>query len=319
MRWGAKIVLAGVLADRSFGPMGTFAWALVALASAIVAALSWRGPRVGAWAIVAEELEKPNVARETIINAVAAAHACAVAASNRSLSNARSQSRQKVSKAAASISTCVRDTRAVLRHALDDAAQRKFLGEHVDSEVMDGFLDDCRNVALKFFDVPYAVRILNELGWTENQDDVSRPYALQLLNEIEAMHSLDRRVVEDGLRLMADQPSNVSALKVFSTIAGSLEAPSAAEFREYAGDLNITYVSDVAGIWRRSGLRPARSHLVENPDHRSWFHHFVELVLRDHLDLDPRRPGAVPENRYEWLISDEDLKTVISADSEKRP
>ena len=48
----AFAVAAGVLADRSLGPMGTFAWALVALASAIVAALAWRVPRVVAWAIV---------------------------------------------------------------------------------------------------------------------------------------------------------------------------------------------------------------------------------------------------------------------------
>src|SRR5947209_4229694 len=44
---------AGVLADRALGPMGTSAWALVALASAVVAALAWRSPRAGAWAIVA--------------------------------------------------------------------------------------------------------------------------------------------------------------------------------------------------------------------------------------------------------------------------
>ena len=44
---------AGVLADRALGPMGTTAWALVALASAVIAAAAWRSPRVVAWAIVA--------------------------------------------------------------------------------------------------------------------------------------------------------------------------------------------------------------------------------------------------------------------------
>ena len=45
--------VAGVLADRFVGPTGTFAWSVVALISAGVAALAWRSPGVGAWAIVA--------------------------------------------------------------------------------------------------------------------------------------------------------------------------------------------------------------------------------------------------------------------------
>ncbi len=44
---------AGVVTDRFVEPLGTFAWAIVALAASGVAALAWRAPRLGAWAIVA--------------------------------------------------------------------------------------------------------------------------------------------------------------------------------------------------------------------------------------------------------------------------
>ena len=203
-----------------------------------------------AWEIVADELDKPEIAKEIVIESVKAAHACAVAAYDRSLSNARSQSRLKVSKATASISTCIRDTRAALRRALNDAAQRNFVGDHVDAEVMVGFLNDCRDATLKFSNLPYAARILNELGWTENQDDVSQPPTLQLINEFEAMHPLDRGAIEDSLKaLLKDQSASVSALNIFSMISDSLEVPSAAEYREYVGDLNIT-MSQKSGVDR---------------------------------------------------------------------
>jgi hypothetical protein len=268
--------------------------------------------------IIAKELGRPDVARKIVKIAVTKADACAVAFSNRSLSNARGQSRQKVSKAATRISICIRYTRAALRHKLNEAAQSNFVGDRVDLEVIAGFLNECRDEALKFTNERYAVRMLNELGWTESQDDGSLPTTLHLINEFEAMHPMDREAVEDDLRkLVTDQSSSLQAWSVFDMIAHSLGVPSVAEFREGARDLIVTYVSEVAKVWRESGLTSRRSHLLGNPDHRSWLHHFLELVLRDHFDLSPRRPKTVPENRYEWLISDEDLKTVMAADSEK--
>ena len=44
---------AGVVADRLAGPMGTFAWSLLALAGAILAGLAWRSPRSSGLAVVA--------------------------------------------------------------------------------------------------------------------------------------------------------------------------------------------------------------------------------------------------------------------------
>src|SRR5271168_3421856 len=44
---------AGVVTDRFAGPMETFAWAVVALVASSIAAMAWRSPNLGAWAIVA--------------------------------------------------------------------------------------------------------------------------------------------------------------------------------------------------------------------------------------------------------------------------
>jgi competence protein ComEC len=49
----AMASVAGVLADRFAGPLATSEWALFAMAWAAVAALAWRAPKVGSWAIVA--------------------------------------------------------------------------------------------------------------------------------------------------------------------------------------------------------------------------------------------------------------------------
>jgi hypothetical protein len=40
------------------------------------------------------------------------------------------------------------------------------------------------------------------------------------------------------------------------------------------------YVAVVADLWRAAGLRPGRAHDPADPEYRSHFHRFVELVAR---------------------------------------
>ena len=44
-------------------------------------------------------------------------------------------------------------------------------------------------------------------------------------------------------------------------------------------DLITNYVASVAQIWLRHGIRPGRAVHPSNPNYRSKFHRFVDLVL----------------------------------------
>src|ERR1700737_1165266 len=65
---------------------------------------AWRKFLYRARAIVAEELGKPDIAREVVIGAVAADPACAVAVSARALANERNRVREEVLSAISKIS-----------------------------------------------------------------------------------------------------------------------------------------------------------------------------------------------------------------------
>jgi hypothetical protein len=283
---------------------------------------AWPKFLYNAWAIIAEDLKKPNVAREAVICAVAAAHTCAVAAVTRGQSNARSKSRQKVLAAAKGISTCIRRIQAAVRDALNEVARREFREGHADTEAIANFLNGCGPIVAKYPNFPLAVKLLNNLQLLEslNDDsmDVSEPRTVRIANEFEAMHPNDRAAAEVGLKaLLAERSSKISALDVFSKLAESLQQPSIAETRENVGDLHLAYVSGVANVLRRLGLDLGRSHYWGHSDHRGWFHHFLELVLRDYLNPHSRLAGVAPTNRLEWLITDDNLKTVIKAGLQK--
>jgi hypothetical protein len=295
-----------------------------------------------AWAIVAEELKKPDIARETVIGAVAAAHTCADAISSRTQANARNQATLDVSSAISRIFKPI-ERRAPIRRALDEVARREFQEGHTDSEAIFSFFNGCAYVVSTFRGVPDAKRMMNALGGAvdlvEKIDDGSEPRILNLINNYEAMHTSERTSVEESLRqLIGDLSASLTALDVFSAIAHSLTVATIVATREYSGDLLRAYVAEVAEIWRKLGFCPTRRRKHDDPDYRSEFHRFLEFVLIDQFDprsrlFNPADEGelelprkiyaSLPKKlrevtrigpKYEWLISDEDLKTVLTPD-----
>src|SRR6266849_104795 len=287
-----------------------------------------------AWAIVAKELEKPDIARETVIDAVAAAHRCAVAFSNRTLANERSRVRNEISSAALKILKPI-ERRAPIQRALDEVARREFGKGHVDLDVIASFFNGCADV-VRVHASPDAKRIMRALGGPvdpiEMPEDRSEPQTLNLINYYEAMHPFDRGAVEAGLRKHISYSSaGLTALDVFSTIAHALIL---AVIKEDGADLLTAYVADVEKVWRRAGFRPSRVRNPSKSKYRGPYHRFLELVLIDHLDprsrlfdplseeeLDPARKihASLPKEpgedtrigpKYEWLISEHYLRTV---------
>ncbi|UGX92327.1 hypothetical protein G6321_00042545 [Bradyrhizobium barranii subsp. barranii] len=271
-----------------------------------------------AWQIVAIELRKPDLATRVVIDAVRPANVCARAITARFHATTSGQARDMVLRAAKRISARIKRIPAAARHALDEVARCELDGD-ANSETIAGFLTACSEVVARFPDAQLAQEIQDELsGWPNAAaaatiDERSERPRIHLVHEFDSMPPFERREVEERLTiLLKDSPSGPLALEAFTAIANALKArPHAATRRSIVG-LHVTYVSGVAEIWRHSGLEPGRSYLLDKPQHKGRFHRFLELVLRDHLDLDPRRK-TVPEDRSEWLIRDEDLKAALTA------
>ena len=300
-----------------------------------------------AWAIVAEELEKPDAASETVISMVAAAHACALAVSARVQADARSLARQEVSSAILSILNCVKRIRASIRNALNEVAQTEFGKGHADSEVVTNFFNGCADFVKGVPSEADVVRMVDAFGFpTHKIEKLNRRIpakpTLKLISDWESMHPSVRTAVELELqKLVSDRSSSLKALDVFSTVAHSLANEFVTATRENSGDLLIAYVAEVAEIWRRWQLYPGRATRDGDLEYRSQFHRFLELVLINQLDPRSRlfdrlndeelmrnceflaslpldadeRAVAGIGPRYQWLISEHHIRVANKPDS----
>jgi hypothetical protein len=271
-----------------------------------------------AWQIVAAELGKPDRATRVVIDAVRPANVCARAISARLHATKSGQARDVVLRAAKRISARIKRIPAAARRALDDVTRRE-LGGDANSETIACFLTACSKLMAGFPKAQLAQEIQDDLsGWPNAAaaatiDERSERPRLHLVHQFDSMPPSERREVEDRLTiLLRNSPSGPSALEAFTAIADAIKSRPPAAIRRSIVGLHVSYASEVAEIWCQSGLKPARSPLLDKPQHKGRFHRFLELVLRDHLDHDPRRK-TVPEDRSEWLIRDEDLKVALAA------
>ncbi len=302
-----------------------------------------------AWMIVAERLDRPDVAKQIAIDAVTAAHGCAVAMSERAQANARDTARCEVLSAALAIFNCVRRISAPVRRTLNEVAQSNFLDGNADSEAVARFFDECFRVVTKFPNIKDAERIRIALSGLDDKTyelsgDILDGRTLKMANDYEALHPLDRVVIEERLRRLANNAqASLAARDVYECLANTLSSATSTDTQEKSGDLLIAYVAEIAKIWRQSGLHPGRARQENNPDYRNPFHLFLELVLIDQVDprsrlfdrpsddelkvagknhaalpVDERRDAGIGP-RLTWLISEHHLKAAVGPDSKKRP
>jgi hypothetical protein len=289
-----------------------------------------------AWAIAA--VLGDAQAREVVISTIAAAHDCACAVSTRALFNERNRVRDELLSALEKLIKPI-ERRKPIQRALDEIAQREFRDGNIDLEVMSRFFHGCADV-VRLNQSADATRIFKAVGGpTEEIEELSAgqtPLTLKIINHYEAMHPVDRETVEAALReLIGGQSGRPTTLRVFAAMIDSLRLADSTELDERAGDLLTQYVAAAAEIWRGSGLDPTRSRHPDDPEYRSSFHHFVELILIDQFD--PRTRlfdraddqelklarevyARLPEDlradtrvgpRYEWLISEHYLRRVL--------
>jgi hypothetical protein len=308
-----------------------------------------------AWAIVAQELAKPDVAREVVLGAVAAAHHCAVAVSATALANVQSQAHREVSSAVLRIFNCIKRIRAPIRYSLDELAQTTFRDGHADWEAIFDFLKGCADLASGLPDEIDAVRIVSALGIStaeiESLDKAFRKPTLKLINDWESMHSSVRAIVEERLAITVkeakDPPTALSARKIFSTIDHSLTIGAVTGVQGSSKDLLVAYVALVAEGWRQADLYPGRASKEGDTEYRSKFHRFLGLVLIsqfdprsrlfdrlnadeltrirgflasppfDELDKEERKIVRIGP-RYQWLISEHHVRPAATEPVSKK-
>jgi hypothetical protein len=116
-----------------------------------------------------------------------------------------------------------------------------------------------------------------------------------------------RRKVEKAIADIA-AASNLkrqpAAADVFAAMTAVLDAENAQRSSTQASKSITCYVAELAGIWRRAGLKPKRAYGSLNSEYRARFHCFAELVLAGVAPPPERRSN-------QERVSDYHLRTTL--------
>jgi hypothetical protein len=134
----------------------------------------------------------------------------------------------------------------------------------------------------------------------------------------ELLGVVPRRQLE---RVVADFAQNTAekydALGVdfFTAVGGAIELPKKPLMGTEVRKARENYVKQLAGIWRKEGLKPSKALAFLNPSYRSRFHRFAELVLAAMTETKKKQgskssiASAMKREDYEWSISHFHIKS----------
>jgi hypothetical protein len=90
-----------------------------------------------------------------------------------------------------------------------------------------------------------------------------------------------QRSYEASLAKIGRKNHTVSAFTVFAALASGFDGEVVSPQRAYPEVTVIlqNYVAEVTDLWRAQGLHPTRATHPENPEYKSRFHVFVDLIL----------------------------------------
>jgi hypothetical protein len=270
-------------------------------------------------------------ARDLIIEAVAAGHACVRAIDNRVTARSREEARIKAKKAFARLANCSARASAELRRRLDRIAKTVLSGEACDPDDLQRLVHRTAEVFRKSRDEP-AATALRAMGFPESVDQ----RAIGLVALIEALHPVVRRRAEQALsELSREHHLSWNTSPVFDAIATALSTPHPDNTASEISDLLVEYVRQVGEAWKAYGLKPSRAGNASNPKYTSRFHEFCDSVLTalidpwalrhnenldqvrqriraSHLKLPPewrkQVSNSLPLRDHQWLVSDDHLK-----------
>jgi hypothetical protein len=293
-----------------------------------------------AWQVLHDDLAASEEdSRRLVIESVSAAHGCAQLVDERSRAGAQARAITELSKAFARLAKCSGRGSAKLRQELDQAIIAVLCQTPVDLEVMEAILDAAGTSFAKHLTEEPAGTALATLGSSED-DGVLR---IGLKVDFESLPSASHLRLQTTLSdLVTSAAGDLTAEQIFSTMASVLDTEFMNADPEIAS-LITDYVAAVDDLWRAAGLHTGRGHDPANPEYRSPFHRFVDLVLTAMIDPWSRRhDDDLDEHRravwqvhaklgdesklvgkqlrradHEWLVSEYHIKLALARSAQK--
>ena len=109
---------------------------------------------------------------------------------------------------------------------------------------------------------------------------------------IEVRYQAEKALADLKVRLTDD----AVAVDIFHTLAQTLKDYESPKSSTQIRRLLISYVAEIAEVWRRAGLRPARAYSSFKSDYASKFHWFADDILAVMVGSSERsipRPGLL--------------------------
>jgi hypothetical protein len=278
------------------------------LASTPVAA--WPKPLADAWLILTGKPGlAPTKALGVIFDSASAAHAC-IRAQNEQLKDLEEiETRRRIRKTCNRVANGISRGPAELRRRLDRAILKLIHEEEIDLEVIEAIFDATTKTFDEFADresTSSAARALRELR-------AAHFFALSM-----ALRCKTEKAIADLVAASSVNSQTLTA-DVFTTIARVLHGDIVKGASAQNSKSITSFVAELVAIWRRAGLSPRRAFGYLNPNYKSQFHVFADLVLKamanpraEHL---PKQPLVHPRpeqfHSEQELVSDHHLRTAL--------
>jgi hypothetical protein len=235
-----------------------------------------------AWQILHEDLRVSKEDADAILSSsITAAHVCAEAINRKNKNIVEFQTRNKLRTAFKRIANCAKRASADLRHNLDTAIIPQVKQKHIDLETLEEIFDVVVKSFESYADEEAAKTALAVLTYVPPGGKQYRT----VQNSFSGLSMEDQRECENEIRLLARSSiKKIHAADVFTALAAALERRRSAPETSQIHDLIVDYLTKVAEIWRRFGLRPSRAGQAKNQNYRSRFHVFSDLVLTEILE-----------------------------------
>jgi hypothetical protein len=232
---------------------------------------AWPKPLANVWQILTDKLRLPPTrALGVILDSTSAAHAC-VRAQNGQLNDLEAiETRRRIRKACNRVAKGISRAPVELRRRLDQAILPLIQEEVIDLETIEAILDAATKTFDEFADresTSSAVRALREL-------QAAPFFALSMASRCKT-----EKAIAD-LAVASNATRQTSAAEVFATIATVLASDIFKNVTTQNSQAITCYVAELAAIWRRARLSPRRAFGYLNPNYKSKFHMFADLVLK---------------------------------------